>query len=96
MPQLSIKKSSGETVVTVCDSDLFGKRLREGKFKLEVKESFYEGDEASFEECLEALDEATIGNLVGSIVEKAIEAGYVNPDNVLEIEGVSHAQFVRL
>lgn len=96
MPQLSIKKSDDETVVTVCDSELFGKKLQEGKFKLEVKESFYEGDEASFDECLEALEDATIGNLVGSIVEKAIEAGYVNSDNVLEIEGVPHAQFVRI
>lgn len=95
MPQLSIKRRSEEILVTICDQELFGRELREGDLSLEVSPSFYEGEEVSVEECLEALKEATIANMVGSIVEEAIEAGYVDSDYVLEIEGVQHAQMVR-
>ncbi len=79
-------------VVTICDSELFGEKLEEGDLKLEVDRSFYEGDEVSVEECLEALREATIANMVGSIVKHAVEEGYIESEHVLEIDGVRHAQ----
>lgn len=92
MPQVSVKKRGTEVLVTICDSELFGKKLKEGDLKLEINKSFYEGEEMSVEECLDKLQDATIANMVGSIVEHAIEKGYVNSENVLEIEGVQHAQ----
>lgn len=96
MPQLSIKRKSDEILVTICDSDLFGECYTEGKLRLEIDEKFYEGEEVSVEKCLEALKDATIANMVGSIVGHAVEAGYVDSENVLEIEGVQHAQMTRL
>jgi hypothetical protein len=40
---------------------------------------------------------STIVNLVGkNCVEKAISKGYVHPEAVLQIEGVPHAQIVKL
>jgi hypothetical protein len=40
---------------------------------------------------------STIVNMVGKIcVEKAIAEGYVHPDAVLKIEGIPHAQIVKL
>lgn len=96
MPHLSVKKKRDETVVSVCDSELFGETLEEDNLHLEVDKSFYEGEETSVEECLEALKGATIVNMLGSIVEHAVETGYVDSENVLEIEGVPHAQMVRL
>lgn len=96
MPQLSVKRERGEVVVTVCDSELFGETFKEGELSLEIDEDFYEGEEASVEECLNALERATIANLVGSIVEHAIENGYIDSDYVLEIEDVPHAQMMRL
>ncbi len=95
MPQLSMKRKSGEVVVTVCDSELFGKKLREGNLSLEINESFYGGEEMRIEECLEKLKEATIANLVGSVVDHALEEGLLDEENVLEIEGVRHAQLAR-
>lgn len=96
MPQLCRKEKRSEILVTICDSELFGESFEEGDFKLEVDESFYGGREATVDECLDALEEATIANMVGSIVKHAIEEGYVAPENVLEIEGVPHAQMARL
>lgn len=96
MPHLKMRKRGDENVVAICDSELFGEEFREGKFKLEVDRSFYEGEEVSVDKCLEALSDATIANMVGSIVERAIEAGYVDSENVLEIDGVPHAQMARI
>jgi hypothetical protein len=81
--------------VVICDRGLLGKKFKEGKFQLEVRESFYGGEETSEERCIEALRNATIANMVGSIVERAIEAGLVDRANVLKIQGVKHAQLVR-
>ncbi|KXB02267.1 hypothetical protein AKJ44_00930 [candidate division MSBL1 archaeon SCGC-AAA261F17] len=96
MPQLRIRHTQGETLVTICDEELIGEKFEEGELKLEVKNSFYEGEEASVEECINALKEATIANLVGSIVKHAIKAQIINPKNVLRIQDVPHAQMARL
>lgn len=92
MPQLNIRRRNQETVVAICDSELLGKKFEDGELQLEVNREFYEGKEASVEECLEALEKASIANLVGSIIEPAIEAGYINSDHVLEIDDIPHAQ----
>jgi hypothetical protein len=83
-------------MVIVCDEELLGKKFTNGEFKLEVKESFYGGEKAGVEDCLAALRSATIGNLVGSIVEHAVKAGIIERGNILYFQGVPHAQLVRL
>lgn len=83
-------------LVIVCDSELIGREFEEGDLKLRVKRSFYEGEEVSAEECLDALKEATIANMVGSIVKHAVKAGLVHPSNIIRIQNVPHAQMVRL
>lgn len=93
---LRVIRASGETLVIVCDRELLGKTLRERGLKLEVKESFYKGEEVSVGECLVALREATIANLVGSIVDHAIKAGVVDRNHVLRFGRVLHAQLVRM
>lgn len=83
-------------MVIVCDEELLGKKLKKGELKLEVEESFYRGENAGVEDCLVALRNATIGNLVGSIVEHAVKAGMVGRENVLHFKNVPHAQLVRM
>ncbi len=96
MPLLRVLRVGDETLVIVCDAELLGKTLRKKNLKLEVKESFYRGREASVSECLEALKEATIANLLGTIVDHAIVEGLVNPRCVLKFGRVKHAQIVRV
>ncbi len=96
MPFLRVIRTQGEVLVIVCDPELLGKKFKQGKLRLEIKESFYRGVEANVEECIAALREATIANLVGSIVGHAIKAGIIERANVLKIQNVSHAQLVRL
>lgn len=96
LPLLRTIRTQGENMVIVCDEELLGKKFKNGELRLEVKESFYKGEKASVEDCLAALRSATIGNLVGSIVEHAMKAGIIESGNVLRFQKVPHAQLVRL
>ena len=84
-------------LLAVCDCELLGKTLREGKIVFRIKEEFYNGRKATIDEAMGLIDNSTIVNLVGKVcVEKAIAEGYVHPDAVLKIEGVPHAQIMKL
>ena len=95
MPFLRVIRTQGEVLVIVCDPELLGKKFKQRELRLDVKESFYRGTEASVKECIAALREATIANLVGSIVGHAIQAGVIERANVIRIQNVLHAQLVR-
>lgn len=97
MISLKLKTIGKEKVVAACDEELLGKTFREGKFKLEVKESFYKGSSANCKELSKALKEATIANLVGEeTIQCAIDCGAIDKENVMRIEKIPHAQMVRI
>ncbi len=94
---VNVKKVGGNVVLAICDSEVLGKTLREGKIVFHVKEEFYKGGLVTVEEAVDMIDNSTIVNMVGKCcVEKAIKRGYVHPQAVLNIEGVPHAQIVKL
>ena len=94
---INLKKVGRNVLLAVCDCELLGKTLCEGKIVFRIKEEFYNGRRATLEEAMGMIDNSTIVNLVGNTcVEKAISKGYVHPEAVLKIEGVSHAQIVKL
>jgi hypothetical protein len=96
LPLLKIIRAQNETIVVVCDRELLGKTLRKRDMKLEVKASFYNGREASVEECIAAIRNATIANLVGSIVKHAVSEGIIEKQGVLHFQKVPHAQLVKI
>lgn len=84
-------------MVAVCDTEIIGKIFREGDLVLKLEEGFYKGDEASEKEVKEALSGATIANIAGEkSVACAVDCGCIDPENVIFIKGVPHAQMVRL
>lgn len=84
-------------LVAVCDDDLVGMTFRDGDVRLEVTEDFYGDSTAPPEEVEELLRDASIANLVGEhAVDVGVEAEVVNRDNVLVVDGVPHAQMVRM
>jgi len=97
MISLKLKDVGKEKMVAACDEKLLGKTFREGKLKLEVKESFYRGDSANCKELSKALKEATIANLVGeTTIQCAIDCGAIDKENVIRIEKIPHAQMVKI
>jgi uncharacterized protein len=93
---MNLKKVGGNVVLAICDCELLGKTLREGKIVFHVKEDFYNGGRVTVEEAVDMIQNSTIVNMVGKCcVEKAIAKGYVHPQGVLNIEGVPHAQIIK-
>jgi len=94
---VNLKKIGQNVLLAVCDCELLGKTLRQGQIVFRIREEFYNGRKATVEEAIEMIDNSTIVNLVGKCcVEKAIAKGYVHPEAVIEIEGVPHAQIMKL
>ena len=94
---VNFKKVGQNVLLAICDCELLGKTLREGKICFKIKDEFYNGRKATVEEAMDMINNSTIVNLVGKFcVEKAIANGYVHPDAVLKIEGVPHAQIMKL
>lgn len=94
---MNLKKVGTNVLLSICDSEILGKTLCEGKIIFQVKEDFYRGSRVDVEEAVSMIDNSTIVNMIGkNVVKRAIEKGYVHPEAVLHIEGVPHAQIVKL
>ncbi len=89
--------NEGRLILAACEAGLIGKTFREGEMVLDVKESFYKGQEVSEEEYAESLGEAYIANIVGELpVRIAERRGLVDPERVAVIAGVPHAQVLNM
>jgi hypothetical protein len=94
---MNLKKIGNNVLLAICDAEILGRTLREGKIVFCVKEEFYRGAKVDVEEAVEMISNSTIVNMVGrNVVRKAIERGYVHPEAVLKIEGIPHAQVVKM
>ncbi len=62
-----------------------------------MKDEFYNGGKVIIEDAMGMIENSTIVNMVGkNCVGKAVEKGYVHPEAVLCIEGIPHAQIIKL
>lgn len=94
---MNIKKSGRNVLLAICDVEILGRTLREEKIVFCIKEEFYKGARVNVEEAVSMIENSNIVNMVGrNVVKKAIQKGYVHPEAVLNIEGIPHAQIVKL
>jgi uncharacterized protein len=94
---INLKQVGRNVLLAVCDCELLGKTLREGKIVFRIKDEFYNGRKATVDEAMGMITNSTIVNLVGkTCVEEAISKGYVHPDAVIKIQGIPHAQIMKL
>jgi len=83
-------------VVAMCDKELIGKKFEQGKSQLDLKPSFYEGDELTKEKILELLqnmakEDATF-NIVGEkSISLALKTGIIEKNGVKHISGIPYA-----
>jgi hypothetical protein len=94
---MNLKKVDRNVLLAICDAEILGRTLCEGKIVFHVKEDFYKGAKVNVEEAVSMIENSTIVNMVGkNVVKKAVQRGYVHPEAVLNIEGVPHAQIVKI
>jgi len=94
---MNLKKVGRNVLLAICDAEILGKTLQDGKITFHVKEDFYMGTKVNIDEAICMIENSTIVNMIGkNVVHKAIEKGYVHPEAVLDINGTPHAQIVKL
>ncbi len=87
---------SYRTVVAVCDSELLGKNFEEDKKILDVRESFYKGEELEDKELIEKLidlakEDATFNIIGRKSVQCALRAGIIQESGIKVIQKVPYA-----
>ena len=92
MLQIRIIKSQRD-IVSICDSSLIGKKFEEGKYQLDLKESFFldkEVDKKAAEDILikMAIEDATFYIVGEEAVEVAINAGIIEESSVKHVQGI--------
>jgi len=97
MIAVKVYKHGSEVLVAACDESIIGKTFRSKDLKITVSEGFYKGESVGEDVLVNRLEMATIANLVGEkTLEIAIRRGFVDPECVLRIGGIPHAQMARM
>ena len=86
-----------DIVVAICDENLLDKKIKTKEFDIEINKNFY-GDKLIDESlAITLMKKSTIGNLIGEdIVNLAEKNGFITRENIIFINGVPHAQFVKI
>ena len=92
---LNIIKSYRD-IVAICDEELLGKKIKEGKIQLNIKENFYKGKEIDSKSVIETMKkmsaEDAIFNIVGkNSVDAAIKAEIISKEEVGKIQEIPFA-----
>jgi uncharacterized protein len=87
---------SYRTTVTICDSDLIGKTFQEGKAQLDIKESFYKGEEKTPEQAEEIIkgfiqEDATFNIAGKESINLALKIGMINQQGIKTVQSVPFA-----
>jgi hypothetical protein len=97
MISIKVYHHGDDIVIGACDEKLLGKKFRDGKFQIDVKKNFYEGQRVDRKTLEKFLLDATIANLVGEeTVKCAVDLGLVDAECILKIKGVPHAQIIHM
>lgn len=94
---LNVRETDKGRLVSVCDEDLLGEEFENGDVSLTVNPDFYDGERVDEATVVESLAKCSVANLVGTrAVDIAIEQGFVDEENVLDLDGTRHAQLLWL
>ena len=88
-----------EIIVSLCDEEILEKVIEFKKTgaKIKVSKHFYGEHLIDENIALKLLNRATIGNIIGKkSVELVQKHGFISKENVINIDGIPHAQFTKL
>ena len=94
---LNERETDEGLLVSVCDAEVMGETFEDGPVSLTVTEEFYGGETVSESAVVDSLARCSVANIVGTeSVDVAIEHGFVDEANVLDVDGTRHAQLLWL
>jgi hypothetical protein len=96
MLYLKIHDNEHGAVIAMCDENLIGKVLDDGKLHIDLKQyaGFYKGELVNRKKALELMADERIysANVIGKeAVETAIEGKVIQKENVSMVDGVPYA-----
>jgi len=65
---MNLKRIGRNVLLAMCDAEILGKTLCEGKIVFKVKEEFYKGRKVHVDEAVLMIENSTIINMVGKNV----------------------------
>ncbi|MFH1276663.1 MAG: DUF424 family protein [Candidatus Woesearchaeota archaeon] len=92
-----VSKKSGPNglLLIVTDKDILGKTFIEGNKQLDLTKVFYQGEEMDKEQVLKLFTQARDIHLTGKYsVGLGVETNYVDPNHILYVDKVPHAEVV--
>lgn len=90
---VKVHRSGGETIVAVCDEELLGRELREGKLRIHISREFYGGVLVDVDEVYAYIRNATMANVFGDEAVNALAKRYpALMDAAVRLGGVLHVQ----
>ncbi len=83
-------------IIAISDAELLGKYFEEGNFQLNLKESFYKGENIDEKKAIQIIQnqsrEDAIFNIVGEkAVSCALKARIINKQGIKKIQGIPYA-----
>ena len=83
-------------LVAICDTDLLGETFEEGNRILEIRESFYDGEEKSESEIIELMQDLAREDATFSIAGKqsvncALKAEIISKKGIKKVSGIPFA-----
>jgi len=92
-----IFQTTHEVVAAICDEKLIEKVLDKKDRKIKISRNFYGGQLIDEKMAVKVMRNSTIGNLIGEdAIEMADRNGFISKENVILIDEIPHAQFVKL
>lgn len=92
-----VYQTKHDLVCAICDKSVLGKTLSDGRLEVKVSKSFYGGVLITAKVASRIMSRMSIGNLMGrETVDLALEGGFITEENLIVIDGVPHAQFVKV
>lgn len=86
----------GSVLVNICDEELVGRTVAEGKLKVHLSPDFYSGEVVDMGEALRLIRTCSIVNLAGQrSVNLAVDNDVGNPGAIREIEKVPFLMIYR-
>lgn len=86
-----------DKLLAVCDSEILDETLENSDVNYVVDSSFYGEKEADSDRVLELAEKCSLINAIGNeVVQLLVDNDFVDSDRITKIDGIDHAQVVKV
>lgn len=92
---VKIHYNQGRAILAICDDDLIGKKIEDGKLQLDLTSDFYMGKKTKHDEIKKIIEKAYYVNFVGKeSVGFGVKLGILEKNKIHFIKKIPHANVI--